>query len=60
MNNSYKDLWNKTYDKLYNEYLSEGFSSNEADRRALLLVDEETLNNLRDRADLNKKTSRGE
>lgn len=36
-----KQTWINIYDDLYLKFKEEGFSSNEADRRALLLVDEE-------------------
>lgn len=53
--NSYKELWNETYNKLYDLFLKQGFSSSESDRHALLLADTETLDILTTRADyLNK------
>jgi hypothetical protein len=58
--NSYKELWIKTYDELYNDFLAQNLSSDEADRRALLLVDNKTIENLTDKADQLKKIQRGE
>ena len=41
--NSYKELWIKTNQELYEKFLEEGFNSDTAQRRADLLTDEETL-----------------